>query len=404
MSFKTAVNLFKDGACMPVNCRICGGELIPALCPVSLNGSAIPNVLFAEHSEAQNKFYLYNGSALYASVSEGEFLHICDIEGDYPFKIEDIAEGAPRSVIIVGGKAVINTGIRYNLLYSYGAALRCGVMHCGRLFGIDLDDGYKLRWSGADGFTDWKEGITGSGSLTLDPERGETLDILEFGEKLVVIRRFGLTLLNAFGSPENFSVEITDTDTDEVYKGTAQVVCGKLIFCTESGLRSFDGACITQISHRYSGDIYDAKCSAELGGKYFLSCKSKALKRGVVLCCDCRDGESYLVDVEADGLCSSGNIYAYNDLGVFRLEEGGEYFAVAKDISFGSGRNKSVTEMFLAGDGFDVEISNGRITRKLANVKGLIRPRIRGKSFTFKVTGKTPVSAALIKAEECDAI
>ena len=404
MSFKTTVNLLTDGACKPVNCRICGDELVPALCPVSLGGEGISGVIFADRSEAQNEFYLCDGEGLYASLSEREFWRICNFEGSYPFMIEDIADGEARSVIVSGERAVVNKGERFSMIYSLGAALRCGVMHCGRLFGIDLADGYKLRWSGAGGITDWKEDIAGSGSLTLDPERGEALDILEYGEKLVVVRKFGLTVLNMFGSPENFSVDITDTDTDEIFRGTARAVCGKLIFCTASGLHSFDGSNIAEISHRFSGDIYGAKCSAEFGGKYFLSCNSKSLQRGAVLCYDPSDGESYLIDIEADGLYSSGNMYAYNRSGAHRLQEGGEWRVTTGEISFGSGRDKTVTRTFIGGKGLDVEISNGRTTRKFAGVKGLIRPKMRGKSFVFRVAGKSAVGAVTATAEECDAI
>lgn len=403
MSFKTTVNLLADGACKPVNCRICGGELYPALSPKNLNGKAPEGIIFAAHSEGVKDFFACTDTELYTSTRGNYFERIGSLAGDKPFMIEDVYEGKPRAVVINGGGALYNSGGRYDVIFAYGARLGCGVMHCGRLFGADLDDGYKLRWSGEGGLTDWEEGLYGSGSLTLDPARGEVLDIVEFGEKLIAVRKLGLTVLSMFGSPENFSAEITDTDADEIYKGTARAAGGKLIFCTASGLRSFDGSVIKKLPHALSGDISNPVCSAVLNGKYYLSCRSKILNGGAVLCYDTADGGSYLIDFAADALCSADKIYAYNKDGAFALEAGGVYVMTSGRIDFGSGRRKTVTEIFIEGEA-DVEISNGRTARKFTDARGLIRPRLRGESFTVKITGTKAVKKLNVTAEECDAI
>lgn len=404
MSFKKTINLLSEGELLPVGCRISGGELLPALSSEKLVSTGVPQgTIFAAYSEGVKDFFLCTSADIHTSAYGNNFMRITGLETGTPFIIEDIADGAPRAAVVCGRNAVYEKGGRYDVYYNYGANLSCGVMHCGRLFGADKTEPYRLRWSGAGGLTDWEEVIDGSGSLTLDPARGGILDILELGEKLVCVRKYGLTVLSMYGSPENFAVNITDTDSDEIYKGTAQVVSGKLIFCTASGLHSFDGSVIRELPHGYARDISNPVRSAELGGKYFLSCTSKSLSGGAVLCFDPSGGESYLIDLKADALCTADKVYAYNSSGAFRLTEGGKYSLTVGKINFGSGRMKTVTEIFIDGEA-DIEIGNGRIVRKFSGVNGRVRPALRGKEFTFKITGEKPVRKIYATAEECNAI
>ena len=403
MSFKTSVNLFGADGFKTVGCYVKDGRLIPALSAASLNGAVPEGIIYAAYSESQKDFFLCARDGIYTSERGYGFMRIAPLDGEPPFLIEDIFEGKTRAVLLNGSGAVTESGGRYGAVPSYGASLGCGVMHCGRLFGADKDNAYKLRWSGEGGFSDWKEGLCGSGSLDLDPRRGEILDIVEFGEKLVAVRKFGLTVLNMYGSPENFSAEITDTDTDEIYKGTARVVCGKLVFFTVSGLHTFNGGSVNRVKHAYVDDISEPVCSAELGGKYFLGCKSACLNGGAVFCYDFAKTAGYLIAVSADAMCSDGHIYIYNGNGAYRLEDGGRYAFIGGSTDFGSDRFKTVTEIFIGGRA-DIEIGNGRTVRKFLSASGRIRPAMRGKKFTVRAAGSVPVRKLTITAEECNAI
>lgn len=403
MSFKTTVNLLSDSNALPVNCRIHGGELLPALSPLNCGGSVPGGVIFAGHAEGAGRFFICDGKSAYASDNGFDFIRLGDFAGDSPFLIEDYDGDTARAVLINGLSAFAHTGKSFKK-FDYGANLCCGVMHCGRLFGVDGEDRLKLCWSGEGGVSDWEGGMYGSGNLRLDPERGEVLDILEYGEKLVAVRKFGLTVLNMFGAPENFCAEITDTDTDEIFKNTAKVAGGKLLFYTRSGLHYFNGSSIGEITHRYSHDIFLPERAAEFGGKYFLSCQSQSLNGGAVLCYDCSDGESYLIDCVAEGLCAAECVCAYGEGSAYAFEGGGEYSFTSGKINFGSGRAKTVTSLYIEGGEVDLEINNGKLTRRFSNVSGLIRPKLRGKSFTVKVKGKNAVFKLTATAEECNAI
>lgn len=400
MSFKKSVNLLESGSVCEVGCRISRGQLLPSLCAVKLDGSVPSGITGAYHSAGTGKYFLCTDSRVYVSDGGTGFTQSEPIAGE-PFFIEDIYEGNPRAVIVNGSNAITYSGFSQRA-FSYGAKLCCGVMHCGRLFGVDGDDRFKVRWSGEGGLCDWEQKINGSGSVTLDPERGTVLDIVEYGEKLIALRRSGLTVLSMFGAPENFSVGLTDTDCAEIYRGTAKVAGGRLLFYTADGLRAFDGSTVKTVEHNYSRDVSAPVCAAAFDGKYFLSCYSKSLNSDAVLCYDTAEGASRLIDCKAEGLCTADAVFAYNSLGAYRLGYGGK-FLFANAFDFGDDREKTVTKIFVSGNA-DIEISNGRISRRFTGVSGAVRPRLRGKSFTVKVTGTTPLYGLSATAEECNAV
>lgn len=404
MSLKKTVNLLEEGECLPVGCRICGDRIIPELSAKPIReGSALQSVKFAAYGEGTEHLYMCTDTVLYASPNAYQFHEICTVEEGRPFIIETVSGDKPSAVIFFGTDAVQHSDSRFTYKYNYGANLRCGVWHCGRLFGCDSADGYRLRWSGMNGWTDWSES-GGSGYLQLDGSRGEVLDILEFGEKLVLVREFGLTLLNMFGDQENYSADITDTDTEKIFKGTAQVVQGKLVFFTSEGLHTFDGSVVKRVKHRCEGDISSPVCSSALGSRYFLSCNSASLNNGAVLCYDAEEEESYLINFSANGLCGAEQLYASGTAGSFKFERGGEYVLTCSNVNFGSGKSKTVTSLYVDGEAIEVEIASGRISRKFKNVSGVVRPRLRGKTFTVKLRGVKPVRAVTATAEECNEV
>lgn len=403
MSFKIKLDLLKDCDLLPVNCRISSGECVPALSSVHYAGRVPAGVIFACHAESAERFFLCTQNEVYVSGNGEDFISLYPLAGNSPFAVEEISNGEARAVIISGNKAVAHTEDSFTG-FSIGAELSCGAMHCGRLFGADAEDKFLLRWSGGGGVRDWKQGLYGGGSLKLDPERGGILNLVNYRDKLVAVREYGLTALSTFGSPENFSVEITDTDTDRIYKNTAKVAGGNLLFFTASGLRSFDGAVIRNIEHRLSGDISLPECAVALADRYYLSCRSESLNARAVMCYDVSDGESYLIDIAADGLCTAGAVYAYNSSGTHRLEAGGGYNLTVGEFDFGTDRAKTLKEIYLNCAGADAEISNGRVTRKFKNAGGILKPNLRGKYFTVKVTGSNPVYSLTATAEALNGI
>lgn len=394
MSYKLKQDLLTLGG-TAVSCKVSGGVLRPAVAAVNQNSRRIFSFFFAAYSPGAGITLTTDGQYAYTSTTKITFSRIAALAGDSPFFVEEMYDGKTRAALISGANALFYRDMMISVV-SYGANLSCGAMHCGRLFGADADDKLKLCWSGEGGICDWEEKLYGSGSLHLDPERGNILDILVFNGRLVAVREFGLTVLNMFGSPENFSVAVTDTDTAKVIKGTAKVAGGVLFFCTADGLCSFDGTHIKSVVRGISPHGW----AESYGNKYFLICEDG------VLCYDTDDGKSYLIDVEAEALCAGQAMYAYSAKGAYKLCEDWadeNRYTYESDFNFGTSGTKTVTKIWLDGNA-DLELSNGRVTRKVAGVHGVFRPNFRGESFTLKVTGSAPIKSLAVYAEVRNAI
>ncbi len=370
MSKKASINLL-DGAKTAVGCRISRGQLTPALSAVK-TGSGVPSgILLAGYSKSAGRFFICNSEEVFVSVRGNDFVSLSPLAGSAPYMFEDVENGVARAVVVNGANALAHDGASFKR-FDGAHKLSCGIMHCGRLFGADAYNGLLLRWSGEGGIEDGEEKLNGAGSLMLDGKRGAILDISEYGEKLVLVREYGLTILSAFGTPENFSAKITDTDTDCIYKGTARAVGGELLLLT------------SPVS------------SAEFAGEYFLACAEG------VLCYNPADGESYVIGLAANCLCAADCVYAFNGSGVFRLAESGE-FTLVSETDFGAVKRKTLTEIFVGGVA-DIEVSCGGKTRSFSGAGGKIRPRLRGENFAVTVRGRTPIASLTARAEVCGGI
>lgn len=370
MSFKKTVCAL-DFPSRLSGCFLRGGALTPAYGTEPV-GACPQHTTFAAYSYAAGQYFYCTDGELYVSDDGTRYSKLADTDGFAPFVIEYIDGGAVKVAVVTGDRAAI---------YAEGAfttqklphALDCGAVHCGRLFGGMR---FTVMWSGSGGLLDWKEGISKSGSVTLDPERGEILGIKVFAGKLVVVRQFGLTVLSMYGSPENFSVDITDTSCDAVLKNTAQVVGDRLIFCTRSGLKAFDGVRITPFAIRHP--VTEPTCSATHAGRYFVVCGEGIVSADA-------DGESCLTDERPGALFVKDGVFACNGGTVKRLTEGeGVYKFVTTAIDFGTARFKTLTAIELDGVA-DLLVGNGRESRVFEGASGIVRPRLRGKAFTVTV-------------------
>lgn len=391
MSFKVSAKVISEEG-RAVNCRICGGEIKPFLSPAPFLSQIPANVSFVYYADATGRFFASDEKNVYASGNGVTYSLLSALEGK-PFSLEDISGENARTLIISGKYAVAHDGNSFTS-FEYGANLSCGVMHCGRLFGADADDGLTLRWSGEGGVRDWERGLYKSGYLKLDPELGIILDLVEYGGRIVAVRRFGLTVFNMFGNAENFAVASNIPVHCKIYGGTAKAAGNKLYFFTECGLKEFDGGAAAEVKHVYAGELHSPACAAAWDGKYFLSCGVK-VGRAVF----CYDGErAALIDAEADCMCSADRLYIFNSSGGFTLEEGGNYTYRSRELFFGTQKYKTLCKLFIDGTA-DITVSNGRISRVFVGARGVVRPRLRGKSFTFTLSGKGEVKSLIAEAE-----
>lgn len=382
----------KDLRLFPVSCRISEREVLPALSPV-YRGAGFDGIKKAAYCKGIESFLLFTDGGAYISGDGARFIRFSDGNERVPFALDILRDEKPCAALVSGNSVALLTADGFSGL-SIAENLISGVMHCGRLFGVSAD-GLRVCWSKC-GIDDFSKGLYGGGSLYLGTDRGEISAILEFGENLVAVRKFGLTLLGMYGSPENFAVKLTDTDTDEIIPGTAKVAGGKLYFCTKSGVCSFDGSKTVKAAHRFKDEVSVFYFAESYAGDYFLSCGTESFGRAVL--CIGQDGESYLIDVEAEAMCAADGLYIYNKDGVYSLEKGG-YTLIAKGVDFGTGANKTVTEIYAGGGKFDVGISNGLFTRRFCGACGAVKPKLRGRKFTVEISGREPLENLSITAE-----
>ena len=392
MSVKRSVNALKSFG-GSVNCFIKDGVLKAGFKCVDLVSDRLAYPGFVAYSEFTKGYFACSETGTFISP-DGRYFHRCaDYDGSNAFIIDDFIDGAARTIFIFDDKALIYNGDGVFSIENMNEILHCGVMHRGRLFGA-VD--YTVKWSGPGGFDDWAGGVGGSGFVTLDPARGRIRKLFEFDGKLIAVRDFGLTVLNMRGSPENFTVGITDTDCEPIYYDSVCVSGDKLCFYCDSGIKCFDGNKITSIKTRHS----DMRpwTSAAYKGKYYLGGRNTVLDRDIILCVDLEDGESCIIDDVADVIFVKGGIRIFNGSGQKQVVEGGRYTFESGAIDFGTDRYKTVTEIKVTGKA-QVSLSNGRYTRHFLIENGTINPHLRGKSFTVTVRGEDEVREVILTAE-----
>lgn len=389
---KTKTVKLADLALLPVSCRVAGGQVVPALSPV-YKGEGMGGIYKAAYCKGIKSYLLFADGMMHLSGDGLNFYPLLDTSVKSPFVLDVLKDGQPCAALVFGNAATMlnDDGMEIVLL---GEDLISGVMHCGRLFGVTAD-GLRVCWSKC-GVDDWTQELHGGGSIYLGLDRGGILEILEFGENLVAVRKHGLSLLSMYGSPENFSVKLTDTDTDEIIPRTAKVAGGKLYFCTKTCVCVFDGEFVSKVKHRFESEIQECHFAESYAGGYYLSCTTANFGK-VVLCIE--GGESYIIDVEADAACVSDKLYVYNGEGIYALENGGGYSVIAEGIDFGTGANKTVTALYADSGNCGVEISNGTFSRIFQGVNGEVRPRLRGRKFTVTVSGSEPLKNLTVTAE-----
>jgi hypothetical protein len=382
---------------LPISCIVSGGEILPALV-AEASDRKIPSSLCAlGYSHSIGLYMAVAEDGIYYTVDGGKFYQISSNSYSNSFFVEEISDEKARCAVVCGSTVIICDGTSF-----FGAKLDnellCGVMHRGRLFSADYNNRLKLYWSGQGGLLDQTDGIYKGGHLYLPPERGNILNLVEYDEKIVIVREYGLTIFSANGNPENYSLYLSDTDCDKVFGGTAVALNGYMYFYTSGGLCTFDGDDIKRVSHNLTDDVESPMFAVAYGDMYILSCKSKKLERNVVFVYNTTSEFGYYVDIEAKVMYISDCVHICNDSGDFALKEGNSWSLTGSGVNFGTGKNCTLTEAYVGGNAL-LEIDNGRNTRKFSCAFSSVFPRFRGREFTIKLTGEGKALSIKLKGD-----
>lgn len=393
--------LAADGA-LPVGCFLRGGAITPFLSPVK-TGSCPENVTAVWYAEAAKRFLLYADGTVYTSSDGLYAVSLADLAAQSPFVFEERGEEGLCAYVAGDGTCIVHTGTSQTSC-AFAGGIAAGVCKNGRLFGVDSGDGLLVRWSGEGGGLDWEEGISGAGWAYLDAEGGSVRQLVVFKDKLVAVREYALTVLSAYGTPENFRVTGDGTPTPHIYAGSAAVAGEKLYFATEDGIYAFDGSSAAKVTHALAGEISAPTRAAAYGGYYLLCCTSGTLGRQAVFALDTGGGAACLVDAEADVLCVHDGVYAYGNGADCRLGEDAFTFYSGR-LDFGTPQGKVLTRLDVAAaQPVDITVSNGVQSRTFACVNGKVRLNMRGRVFRVTVSGGAAVYAVKAYAEVGDGV
>lgn len=396
---KTNVKCVDLTACknaVALGCYSDGGKIFPAMSAGLPAGNPPAGITKAAFSKATDLIYLCADKKLYATLEGIICVELASMYCDDPTILEDYGENGLTTFALGDGVYVKYRGNTFTVK-QVNLHICGGVMKNGRLFGVDIDDAYTVRWSGADGAFDLTEGINGAGWIKLDAARGKVLNLINYGEKLVAVREFGLTVISAFGTPENFKIEATDTGTEAVYKNTAAVAGGKLLFCAGSGIYAFDGNRISRLAISKQNRISNPSCAVALGERYFVCGFSNALERRAVLAYDAYSETQYLIDSAAETLVASDKVYCFSDGGAQTLEKGGSFNYICGGLDFDATGRKVLTSLFIDCDGeAEVTVESDEKTRVFAADKGRLRVDMCGS--TFKISVKAAEEIRTLKA------
>lgn len=408
MSFKTAyprtseaaVDVVSAEGAVCVSCKAVGGRITPAL-TTGLSSNRTPaNVICAAYSEATGRYYLLaDGKAYNSRSSQLISSSFANITLSSPFIYDDRSDGTAKTYIISGDKGLAYPSTLTPVTLKYG--IYAGVLKSGRLFAVDNTNKFKLRWSGKGGGFDWEESISGAGWANLDPGLGAVRNLVVLGEKLIALRELGITVISAFGNPENFKSEERNISAPSAISNTAAVVCGKLYFFTFNGFYGFDGSKTFKVDCPLADSISSPKNAVNFGETYLICGVHKPENKKCVFAYDTREGAAYIIDCPATALIANSDIIAYKEEGgSSKLENGNEFTFTSGKLDFGTGGKKVLKRIeILSGGEADITVSNGEYTRTYSGVKDKIITRISGVSFTIKVEGAQEIKSVKAFAE-----
>ncbi len=407
---KKKLNFSRKEVCVTPQTAICyggyckDGVIAPALGVKNGNyfdGYTPYNVAGGHYNAALKTYYiLQTGAVMELKPTDEYFVYKCNLIVGDAFFVDEYVDGANRTVMISANAArALKQYTVENL--DIGVRLKKGVYHHGRLFGIDEDDNFVLRWSGMDGVDNWETEVDGSGYARISNLYGHMLDLVSYGTRVLAVCERGIQLFTALGSPENYKIEDRALFVANIVEGTA-CVCGESVyFCADNGVYTYSDGEIKKLSDPFADTLVNVRRAAAMGDKYLVACDCKKTGESLIYCYDSGIGVGYFID------CAAKNFVVGEMTLAFKAEnygvidgENGKIKWISEPMSFGTKLRKCVKSVaFTAKDEVEVTLSNGEYSRTITGKGGIYRFGMCGRSFTLTVNSECPVSDLKVYAE-----
>lgn len=378
------------GGGLPLSCKVFDGKIIPTFYGESLNITCPSNVWYAAFMRNMNRFYVFSALEIFTADEfedyVGDFRRIGSDTANIPFAIEYKISTGSVIYVVYNNRYTLND-YRGRDLCNSTCNIGGGVYKNGRVFGVDLSDNCKLRWSGEGGFEDWEEKIDGAGWLYSNVELGDIYRLYVLKGNIVALKKYGVSLISAYGTPENFK-EIISVATPPPYKECATVCGNKLYFYTSDGLYSFTAAGAEKVPVKLAEDFVSPFSSMTYGESVFFAGTHKKLGRTVIFVYDTKEKSSYFIDIPATALCAAGSPYVFNSEGLVILKKGLAFRYESEGFADFSKRNKTLKSLYVGSEKeVDVMVQTDKGSRIFKGVKGELKTHMCGRFFKVVVEG-----------------
>lgn len=391
-------------------CKLCFGYaqdgLALKVCPApegqSVNAVAARYLYSVSQHVNFGLTLLLNTNGVAVVFKEGETpYNFMLLDTGKPFSVEARNENGERLLVYVCGNqmCVYNGETEQKVTYDLPNPLYGGVVHCGRLFAVDENDGCRVVWSGLR-VTDWEDGVQGSGYALLGSDLGNVLELVNFGDDILCVRERGFTVMHAMADSRNFRIAPSQSAirTGDVIR-IGGVIGNKYYFTSGGGLYCFDGDSISLV---YGTD--DALSS--LGRAYVYS-------DGYVYA-DCVYGEKSCImryDPNAEKAiffgegCSfpfiaDGKLYCTKRSGFYKLStQNVEDGRIWRSKPIGNCGRKALKNLWVDASGSpEITVICDGVSRKF-NTTGKIRVNAAGENLTIEIRGHAHIKSVVAELE-----
>ncbi|MGN0824240.1 MAG: hypothetical protein ACI4MB_04140 [Candidatus Coproplasma sp.] len=383
----------QDGSALKV-CSAPGGQTV--------NGVTAKNLYaVSQHVNFGLTLLLYTNGFAVVFTDGGTPYNFAQLGSGKPFSAEARNENGEGLIVYVCGNrmCVYNGETENSETYNLPIPMYGGVMHCGRLFAVDSNNGCKVVWSGLR-VTDWEDGVQGSGYALLDSDLGRVLELKNFGDDILCVRERGFSVMHAMADSRNFRIAPSQNVIRTGGKiDVGGVIGSKYYFTSGDGLYCFDG---DSIALEYATD---ANLSS-IGRAYVYG--DGYVYADCVYCgvnCIMRYDPESKKAVFFGGDCSfpfiaDGKLYCSKSYGFYRLStENGEDGRIWRSKPIGSCGRKVLKNIWVDASGSpEITVICGDISRKF-NGTGKIAVNASGELIKIEIRGHTEIKSVVAELE-----
>lgn len=370
-------------------------------------GTLPGNPIALHYSQANGAFFFVTQDGVYLTDKSKNKTHqkIYSDSSPLPFFVDMYINGFSCTVMFCGTQRVVYNGTQVET-FTDTRQFRAGVMHCGRFFGADYSDGVKLWWA-ATHAADWTEGIGGCGYIFLPPEGGAIVRLFSYGDRLVVLRERGITVVRAYGEPQHYSVESCASYlvTEGIIGETCAFAGGKILFCTPYALYAFDGNSTERLCELGEGKYYLPQSAVGMGDIYCLKCAYDGI--GCIMGYDCVTGKVWKCYTLCTLMCvCSDAIYIFSQSSVYYFDRSQCALAKwhSKETDFGTDGVKLLKSINITGKNSIFIIVKCDGVQRTYEGTGRHKIMMHGRKFTFTVTANGDLQEIVAELEVRDGI